>query len=298
MFVSNIKKALGLSTAALALIAAPACAQEQIDADPALWKVADEDTTIYLFGTFHFLEGNEVWFDGAVRDAYDASSEVYIEAVPETDASVIQAAMMEHVMLSGDQTLESLVAPEAYALFVEKAETVGLPAMAVAKMEPTMASFTLTQMSLPGMGLTMDKGADMTILNSANEDGKTLGGLETTVEQLAALGGVSLEAQAKVFNEGMAEFDDLPEMFETMRTNWATGNTAGFEEVFKEMNDGSPESYQAILVDRNAKWTQTLAERMDQPGTVFVAVGTGHLVGGDSVQSMLEAKGFTIERVQ
>ena len=28
---------------------------------PAMWKVADEDTTLYLFGTFHLLPENHHW---------------------------------------------------------------------------------------------------------------------------------------------------------------------------------------------------------------------------------------------
>ena len=30
---------------------------------PALWKVSDEDTTIYLFGTVHVLPSDLVWYD-------------------------------------------------------------------------------------------------------------------------------------------------------------------------------------------------------------------------------------------
>jgi uncharacterized protein YbaP (TraB family) len=36
---------------------------------------------------------------------------------------------------------------------------------------------------------------------------------------------------------------------------------------------------------------------MGQPGTVFVAVGTGHLVGQDSVQDQLAAAGIKSARV-
>jgi uncharacterized protein YbaP (TraB family) len=36
---------------------------------------------------------------------------------------------------------------------------------------------------------------------------------------------------------------------------------------------------------------------MTQPGIVFVAVGTGHLVGPDSVQSQLAERGITSARI-
>jgi len=40
-----------------------------------------------------------------------------------------------------------------------------------------------------------------------------------------------------------------------------------------------------------------LKARMDQPGTVFVAVGAGHLAGEHSVQDYLKERGLTATRV-
>ena len=37
---------------------------------------------------------------------------------------------------------------------------------------------------------------------------------------------------------------------------------------------------------------------MQQPGTVFVAVGAGHLAGDQSVQDYLKERGLTVSRVQ
>ena len=58
------------------------------DADPALWVVRDADTTIYLFGTFHLLDGRP-WFNDEVRAAFDASDELVLEArIPENPAEL------------------------------------------------------------------------------------------------------------------------------------------------------------------------------------------------------------------
>src|SRR5512138_1544739 len=59
--------ALGMS---LALVAGPAQARTPQGAHPALWAVADADTTVYLFGTIHLLPEKYQWrtpaFDRAV----------------------------------------------------------------------------------------------------------------------------------------------------------------------------------------------------------------------------------------
>ena len=59
-----LKRKSALFLAAAFLGASPALAQTPApaalpDADPAIWVVKDPDTTIYLFGTFHALDGKK-----------------------------------------------------------------------------------------------------------------------------------------------------------------------------------------------------------------------------------------------
>src|SRR5690606_9265024 len=60
-------------TAPAAPAAPPAPAPDPVatvDADPALWVMKDDDTTIYLFGSVHVLKPGLSWFDEAVKDAF------------------------------------------------------------------------------------------------------------------------------------------------------------------------------------------------------------------------------------
>src|SRR3546814_10158304 len=72
-----------------------------------------------------------------------------------------------------------------------------------------------------------------------------------------------------------------------MVTDWSNGDDQGIAAL---MNDGlgdSPELERVMLTDRNARWAGWIAERLKQPGTVFVAVGAGHLAGENSVRADL-----------
>ena len=51
------------------------------DARPALWVVNDEDTIIYLFGTFHALDGRSDWFNDEVMTAFRASDQLILETI-------------------------------------------------------------------------------------------------------------------------------------------------------------------------------------------------------------------------
>src|SRR5690349_25115446 len=65
-----------LAAAALA-VAAPTAAPPE----PAIFVVRDADTTVYLFGTFHALDGDPKWFDHGVRDAFEQSNELVLETL-------------------------------------------------------------------------------------------------------------------------------------------------------------------------------------------------------------------------
>ena len=80
------------------------------DANPALWVVRDADTTIYLFGTFHLLDGRP-WFNDEVRTAFDASDELVMEAVlPENPAS-LQPLILHYAVDPQGRTLSSRLTP-------------------------------------------------------------------------------------------------------------------------------------------------------------------------------------------
>jgi uncharacterized protein YbaP (TraB family) len=53
-----------------------------------------------------------------------------------------------------------------------------------------------------------------------------------------------------------------------------------------------------LITDRNVAWAKWVKARLDKPGTVFVAVGAGHLAGTGSVQDQLATAGVVSKRVQ
>ena len=72
---------------------------QDYDPNPAIWKLADEDTTIYLFGTFHLLPDGFLWrspeLDGVIEDA----DELVLETSDADGAAGSQELMVR--MLSG-----------------------------------------------------------------------------------------------------------------------------------------------------------------------------------------------------
>ena len=65
-----------------------------------------------------------------------------------------------------------------------------------------------------------------------------------------------------------------------------------------EVDADDPVLAERLLYRRNANWARWIDERLDRPGTVFLAVGAGHLAGTQSVQDKLAELGIATARVQ
>ncbi len=70
-----------LAAAALAAGSPTAMPAEPTNADPAIFMVRDADTVVYIFGTFHALDGQSEWFNDQVRDAFESSNELVLETL-------------------------------------------------------------------------------------------------------------------------------------------------------------------------------------------------------------------------
>ncbi len=78
---------------------------------------------------------------------------------------------------------------------------------------------------------------------------------------------------------------------------WAKGDLS-VAEVGLTKDDLGEGFYQILITDRNAAWTEWLVDRMEKPGKILLAVGTGHFAGDDALLKMLEEKGLTADRIQ
>ena len=283
---------------ALALVLTPglAFAQATQDADPALWVVKDDDTTSYLFGTVHVLKPGLSWFDEAVREAYDSSDQVLLEITdfdsPQAQATMIQAAMSTDGALRG-KLPEALVPRYEAAL-----QKLGLPAAALDQFKPWMAALSMQQVAMMRAGYDPTQGAEMAILSAAKEDSKQLAGLETIEEQLGFFNSLALEDQIGFLESTVDAVLEDDDTLDRMVALWSAGQADELGALMNEEMRDEPNLAKLLLTDRNARWAEWIDTRLDTPGTVFLAVGAGHLAGTDSVQQFLEADGLTVTRIE
>lgn len=309
----KLRKTLAASAATFALFAAnPALADEPAaqeataeavskapaSAGPALWKVADEDTTIYVFGTVHMLPDTVDWNSGAVNEALASAGTLVteIDMTPE-NIEAIGAAFQDKGMLPEGQTLRSLMNEEQLATYEAGLAKIQIPAEVFDPMEPWLASIVLLQIVAQASGFTEDKGVESVLESAIAPDTKRVA-LETVDLQISVFDELPMDQQLTYFLEFAADPIEGIESLNALVDEWAEGDAETVGKMMNEALQAHPNVAERLLYSRNKNWADWIETRLDEPGTVFMAVGAGHLSGEKSVQDYLVARGIQTTREQ
>jgi uncharacterized protein YbaP (TraB family) len=261
-----------------------------------LWVVRDADTTVYLFGTVHVLKPGLSWFDEAVKTAFDAADELVLE-INEPDPAAMRPLMMKLGFDAAGAPLSSTLPEDKGAAYLKAMAELGMPAAMADHFKPWLAATVLSIAPLQKLGYVSANGPEHILTAAAKADGKKLGELETAEQQLGYLAGLPQSAQTAFLVSTLDDQPRLGAMTEEMVADWSKGEPEELAKLLNEDLSEQPELRKTLLTDRNARWAAWVHERMKQPGTVFVAVGAGHLAGDGSVQDDL-ARTYQLKAVR
>ncbi|MFN2100731.1 TraB/GumN family protein [Altererythrobacter sp. MF3-039] len=304
----NLRNYLSAAASGLALtLAAPVFAHEvdetpeveevaEKPAGPALWKVADEDTTIYLFGTVHALPEGVDWYNVTIKEALASSDSIVTEiTMDDSMATKMQELVIEKGVYPAGTTLRSKLTEEQRPKFEEGMTKLGLPVAAFDQFEPWYAAMMMSILPLLQQGYTPESGVEMVLLKNA--DGIQRGALETIDYQIAVFDSMPEETQIRFLLDTAENVDQIKPMLDAMLVEWLEGDADSLADLMNEGLD-DPVVAERLLYIRNRNWAEWIETRLDAPGTLFIAVGAGHLAGDQSVQDMLGELGVETTRVQ
>lgn len=277
---------------------APAPAVQSRPADPALWVVKDADTTIYLFGTVHVLKPGLSWFDSAVKAAFDKSDTLVLELI-EPDPAAMQGLLVKTAMApAGSKPIAEQLPADKREAYLKAMADIGVPPAAFDALQPWVAGITLSVAGLPKLGYDPASGAEKVLTAAAKQAGKPIIGLETAEQQLGYFSGMSPALQLAFLGSAVEDYPKLGTELGKMIDQWAAGDPEALGATMNEGMRDTPELAKILLTDRNARWAKWIEARLQTPGTVFLAVGAGHLAGADSVQAFLAKDRVKAERVR
>lgn len=267
---------------------------------PALWTLADDDTTVHLFGTVHTLKPETEWRTDVFDAAFNAADKLVLEIAMEStaDQQAVAMQMMNASLFENGQTLSDVLSEDEMAIVEASAKKLGIPKAAIDVQEPWAISLTLLNVQMINDGFDPSSGVEQVLTPDAKDQGKTLASLETPEFQIGVFDGMSMEAQIEMLVEGTQTMHLVDKQLSALVDEWADGDVEGLGVIISNPDVTTDEFYDALFVKRNEDWVPKIEALLEEPGTVMVAVGAGHLAGPDSVITMLEAKGHTLTRTQ
>ena len=268
-----------------------------------LWAVTRPgapDHPLYLTGSIHVGKPDLFAFAPSIEAAFARSTALVVELDPEAVDPKTARAIVARLGVAAPPAkgLTASLEPETRALLPNGLASVGLTPAAVESMRPWLLAMTLSVMELNKAGFSAESGIDLLLLRRARGH-KAIVELETMEGQLRAMAGLPAEVQDLLVRSTLREAPLTAVLFARMAAAWDRGDPDAIAEVvFEDAKDPRfAPLYDAFLLARNRNMAESLAALLDKPGTYFVAVGAGHVVGPEGIPALLARKGLTVQQM-
>jgi len=276
----------------LLLLAAPLAAR----AEPALWRLGDADSTIYLFGTIHLLHPDMTWQSPKIAAAFAEAEELWLEA--DVSALATFGPVMRYGVSYG-LPLSKALTPDDLTRVLRILEPQGVPLGTINHLRPWLVAIMIATIPSQKAGFVMEEGADMVLQREATGRQLPIRRLESVSDQLKPFASLTPDQEIAVLLDALDAYEH-PEGDNTaeLANAWLKGDEATLGALLaadSQIGEQGP-LYDGLIVQRNAAWVKKIEERLAGSGISFIAVGAGHLVGPDSVIAMLAARGLKAER--
>lgn len=265
---------------------------------PALWRIADEDSELWLFGSVHMLRPGLSWRRPDLMAALESADAIYLEAATDLLSQLrAQAVVSRRGYLSDDETLLEHLRPATAARFEALVAEHGFDREAILRMRPWLAFTYLNYRAATAGGAEPTEGVDAQLEHAAAVAGIERRYFETLEQQTHLFADIPPDAQTAMLEAAVNEFDAASTQLDVLVAAWLEGDLDRLADLTREGATALPESFRVSLFDaRNEAWARELDAFLDGSGDALVVVGAGHLVGPNNLLSLLEDRGWTVVR--
>ena len=273
------------------------CAPRQSQGEPALWRVTDADSEIWLFGTAHMLRPELRWRGPRFEAAFAAADEL----VTETDASpemnrTLQALYQRHGALGPGETLADRLGPAEHARTQRIARALGMEPAQLERMRPWAAALRISYAYALSRGMRAEAGVENVLVAEARRRGMRLSYLETPEQQVRVLADLAPPVEARLLADTLSEIEAGGQALDVIDALWARGEVDALGAAFDaQWRAGAPEVHEAVILARNRAFADAIEARLAGEGRIFIAVGAAHLAGEGNVIGLLRERGLDVE---
>lgn len=275
------------------------------------WRATRGDEILHLIGTVHLsdsrLDGPAARLTPLIQNA----SLLLLEMTKAEEAELQNALVTRtDMLLLPDSTLPDLLSEQDWKTLSEAMEQRGMPSFMAAKMRPWYVSMLLSIPTCLMDQLSEGNGLDARLEAVATAADIPTMALEPFDTAFSAFSNMPFETQLLMIRSALSAPGADEDLFETLLSAYfAEAHGAGqialevlsprLTPLSSEENDTIFESVDKVLItDRNISWIPVLLEALNQTdGYVVAGFGAAHLTGTIGILTLLEAKGFTLERL-
>ncbi len=278
------------------------CGSAFAESNPLIYKVTDaEGHTLYMFGTVHMGTPEMYPLSAAVENAIDASDAIAVEmdtVASQNDPELQTLSLTESTYQDGDKASNHLSAETMEAV------AAAIPSMPIEQLE-MFRPFTIEGIvSSLKAAATAELGLEGYLINRFSEAGKPLYEAEGLASQLKTLKSLPDAYMDKSIlsslNADTYEVDNLMPAWiagdKEALTRFSDPHTQTFT---AELDPAVLDKYIEIMyTSRNKTMFESAKQYLASGETVFMAIGTAHLLyGGGGIMEMLANEGYTVEEI-
>lgn len=267
-------------------------------AEPAIWRVSDADSTVWVFGSVHALPEDAHWRRPEIDAALAAADAVYFEIAldEKAEAEILNLALQRAFNPPGVR-LSQLLSAEGRARLDRVAASLGVTAAPFERMRPWMAMVQLDGLITTAEGAAPEYGVDSILEAEARGAGRDVRSLELPAQALDYLADLPDADQIRLLEQSLVLYEEHPSFGKELEAAWLAGDLETLETLLLgALAQMPPSVYDRLVRTRNLDWAEQLDAFMAGSEDALVVVGAGHMLGDDSLVLMLEQRGYTVER--
>lgn len=268
---------------------------------PAIWTTADDDTTLYFFGTIHALPEGFAWRNDTLDEVIEKSDTLYLEIAEDGFDILRFVGMLGRIGINLDHpTIRQRIDPDLHDEFDAVLEELPIPESGFDNLDSWLAAILIYEFTTDDYADST--GADETLELIFSEAGKPIRSLEDGIAHYGFFDTLSEEAQRAFLEAMLSDDEEEADVFNQMIADWVAGNVEAMadDDWFDDVDPAVVAEFdKAILDDRNANWVTIIKDVLaNEEGTFLIAGGAAHFAGENSVIDMLEKQGFEVRRIQ
>lgn len=274
------------------------------DGNHLLWKVSDENSSVWLFGSIHFADSSFYPLPSEIENAFRNSTALAVEmdiSDSETQEKTAEEFLKEGMFTDG-RTLKDVLPDSLWKTLDSISTTLGMKTENFLPMRPWMAATLIASAAIASTGIQQELGIDMVMLDSAYAQGKEIIALETPEEQVESLS----KSEGSEETDGIAylestfrEYSKLDQMIKEVISAWKRADVVSLQKSLsadQNMNESEKRLNERMFNQRNKKMKKEILNFLENDKQVFVVVGVGHLILENNLLEMLSENGLKIKR--